>query len=42
MCENKDFSNFLMPSENSKRFNQYHKSDQALFNHLLLMQILNI
>ena len=32
-CENKDFCNLIMPSEDSKilKFNQYQKSDKALF-----------
>ena len=32
VCENKDFCNFLMPSEDTKtEFNQYQKSDKAPF-----------
>ena len=33
MCENKDFCNVAMPSEDTKtlEFNPYQKSDKALF-----------
>ena len=33
LCENKDFSNVIMPSEDTKilGFNQYQKSDKPLF-----------
>ena len=33
VCENKDFSNVIMPSEDTKisEFNQYQKSDKAPF-----------
>ena len=33
VCENKDFHNAIMPSEDNKilEFNQYQKSDQSLF-----------
>ena len=33
VCENKDFCNIIMPSEDTKilEFNQYQKSDKALF-----------
>ena len=33
VCENKDFSNILLPSEDIKmlKFNQYQKSDKAPF-----------
>ena len=41
VCENKDFCNVVMPSEDSKilEFNKYQKSDKAP---LLFMQILNV
>ena len=40
VCENKDFCNIIMPSEDTKilEFNQY----QNLIKHLLFMQILNV
>ena len=33
MCENKDFCNVIMPSEDTKilEFNQHQKSDKVLF-----------
>ena len=33
VCENKDFCNVIMPSEDTKilKFNQYQKSDKATF-----------
>ena len=41
VCENKDFCNVVMLSEDSKilEFNKYQKSDKAPF---LFMQILNV
>ena len=40
-CENKDFCNTVMPSEDTKilQFDQYQKS---IKHHLLYMQILNV
>ena len=34
MCENKDFCNIIMPSEDTEiwEFNQYQKSDKVPFN----------
>ena len=41
VCENKDFCNIIMPSENTKisEFNQYQKADKAPF---IIIQILNV
>ena len=41
VCENEDFCNAIMPSEDNKilEFNQYQKPDK---HHLLFMKTLNI
>ena len=43
VCENKDFCNVIIPSEDTKilGFNQYQKSDKASFIILLFMEILS-